>query len=150
MNNTDGYAKGPHYQRTKFLICYCLNCLHNDKGATCQELMADICLLSIGSIRTCCSRMNTCYIRPGKRYKRPYLRKLRYRTQWWNPLCPRTAPANAGASCDGEHLRTRIPPLHCLSTPSTEAPKSPGAARPEHSSDSSCLTVRHERMADRT
>ena len=79
MNNTDGYAKGPHYQRTKFLICYCLNYLHNDKGATCQELMADICLLSIGSIRTCCSRMNTCYIRPGKRYKRPYLRKLRYR-----------------------------------------------------------------------
>ncbi len=41
--------------------------------------MADICLLSIGSIRACCSRMNTCYVRPGKRYKRPYIRKLRYR-----------------------------------------------------------------------
>ena len=79
MNNTYGYAKGAHYQRTKFLICYCLNYLHLDKGATCQELMADICLLSIGSIRTCCSRMNTCCIRPGKRYKRPYVRKLRYR-----------------------------------------------------------------------
>ena len=79
MNNTYGYAKGSHYQRTKFLICYCLNYLRNDNAATCQELKADICLLSIGSIRACCSRMTTCYIRPGKRYKRPYLRKLSYR-----------------------------------------------------------------------
>ena len=52
-------------------------------------------------------------------------------------------------TCDGERPRTRIPPFHCRSIPSTETPKTPGAASLEHPSDCSCPTVRHKYRTDR-
>ena len=68
------------YQRTKFLICYLLETRHSGFSASCQELYDDMAfLLTLGSIRTCASRMHTGYIRPGKRYDRHYLYKLQHR-----------------------------------------------------------------------
>ena len=79
MFNTLRDGQGSHFQRSKFLICYCLDKLHVSKEANAKQLEDDICCLSIGSIRACLSRMANGYKGPNRpRYLRHYVRKMRY------------------------------------------------------------------------
>ena len=80
LGNVVGIAKGPtKHQRTKWLICTCLNTLHSSLEASCAELESDIYILTLQSIRSCCSRMALGYKGTGKpRYKRHYLHRMHY------------------------------------------------------------------------